>query len=50
MNAPDSIMTELLASRVNLVNYIKAANKKRVLAIYDEYRRRGITKFKTPNL
>jgi hypothetical protein len=28
----------------------KAANKKRVLAIYDEYRRRGITKFKTPNL
>ena len=25
MNAPDSIMTKLLASRVNLVNYIKAA-------------------------
>ena len=28
----------------------KASNRLRVLAIYDEYRRRGITKFKTPNL
>lgn len=28
----------------------KAANKKRVLDIYEEYRRRGITKFKTPVL
>ncbi len=28
----------------------KAANRLRVLAIYDEYRRRGITKFKTPVL
>ena len=28
----------------------KAVNKVRVLAVYDEYRRRGITKFKTPNL
>ena len=28
----------------------KAANRSRVLAIYDEYRRRGITKFKTPIL
>lgn len=28
----------------------KSANKSRVLAIYDEYRRRGITQFKTPNL
>lgn len=28
----------------------KVANKAKVLAIYDEYRRRGITKFKTPVL
>ena len=28
----------------------KEENKKRALAIYDEYRRRGITQFKTPNM
>ncbi|MEI8386573.1 MAG: hypothetical protein WCG76_03140 [Verrucomicrobiota bacterium] len=27
----------------------KAANRPRILAIYEEYRRRGITKFRTPN-
>jgi hypothetical protein len=26
----------------------KAANREKVLAVYEEYRRRGITKFKTP--
>jgi hypothetical protein len=50
MKAFDSMMTILLTPRVKPVNYIEAANRKRVLAIYDEYRRRGITKFKTPNL